>query len=71
MASPRPFTYPFTNEFGVRFDKQVSGNRTFDFSVDGMAHYGLLPELMESYRVSLTNSGDAAIYESMMNSAES
>jgi hypothetical protein len=39
--------------------------------VDGMAHYGLLPELMESYRVSLTNSGDAAIYESMMNSAES
>jgi len=65
------FTYPFTNEFGVTFNPQVTGDRTFSFNKDGFAHYGMLPEQMESYRVSLTNSGDAEIYESMMNSAES
>lgn len=39
-------TYPFTIPgFGV-FDKQVTGQRTFDFNFDGMAHVGLYPDLL-------------------------
>ncbi len=71
MAGAQPFNYPFTNEFGVQFYPEISGNRTFDFSKDGLAHYGLLPELMENYRLAYTTSGDSALYESIMNSAES
>ncbi|TXH65761.1 MAG: hypothetical protein E6Q88_13355, partial [Lysobacteraceae bacterium] len=38
--------YPFTLKgFGV-FDRQVSGQRTFDFNTDGLAHIGLLPDLL-------------------------
>ncbi len=38
--------YPFRLEgFGV-FEKQVTGQRTFDFNTDGLAHIGLLPDLI-------------------------
>lgn len=38
--------YPFTlTGFGV-FDRQRSGQRTFDFNIDGLAHIGLLPDLI-------------------------
>lgn len=63
--------YPFTNEFGLTFYRQVSGNRTFDLNLDGMAHYGLLPDLMASYAQWMRASGREDMYESMMNSAES
>jgi len=61
-----PLTYPFTNEFGLTFDKQVSGNRLFDLNQDGIAHYGLLADQIEDMRQ--RNSG--RIYEAVMNSAE-
>ena len=37
-----PFVFP---GFGT-FQKQVTGKRTFDFNVDGLAHVGLLPDLV-------------------------
>lgn len=65
-AASDPLRYPFTNEFGLVFDKQVSGNRTFDLNKDGMAHYGMLADLMQDVR---QHSG-TEVYEAVMKSAE-
>jgi hypothetical protein len=43
-------TYPFTGLGGVTIDKQVSGQRTYDINVDGVAHYGLYPDWIEDLR---------------------
>ena len=37
--------YPFTIAGFGSFEKQVTGQRTFDFNVDGFAHIGLYPDL--------------------------
>ncbi len=34
---------------GTIFEKQVTGTRTFDFNIDGLAHVGLLPDLMRDF----------------------
>ncbi|PKM22971.1 MAG: hypothetical protein CVV10_01560 [Gammaproteobacteria bacterium HGW-Gammaproteobacteria-14] len=61
-----PLAYPFTTELGLVFDRQKSGNRTFDLNNEGMAHYGLLPDLIEDIR----QRTHPRIYEGIMNSAE-
>jgi len=41
--------YPFRDGlfFGYgQFDRQITGQRAFDFNVDGLAHIGLLPDLV-------------------------
>jgi microsomal dipeptidase-like Zn-dependent dipeptidase len=38
--------YPFTLPGFGTFDKQITGDKTFDFNVDGLAHIGLLPDLV-------------------------
>jgi microsomal dipeptidase-like Zn-dependent dipeptidase len=38
--------YPFTLAGFGTFTKQVSGERTFDFNTDGLAHIGLLPDML-------------------------
>ncbi len=39
--------YPFRSFDGrVRFDRQRTGDRTFDLNTDGVAHYGLMPDLL-------------------------
>ena len=38
-------TYPITVEGFGKFNRQKTGQRTFDFNVDGLAHVGLLPDL--------------------------
>jgi hypothetical protein len=46
-ASTNPLAYPFQAYRGhVTFAQQRSGTRTFDLNRDGMAHYGLLPDLL-------------------------
>lgn len=41
-----PLTYPFTiPEFGT-FYKQTTGLKTYDYNVDGLAHIGLLPDMI-------------------------
>lgn len=46
-----PVTYPFTSfDGGVQFEQQVSGNRVFDYNTDGLAHIGLLPDVIQDMR---------------------
>jgi hypothetical protein len=46
-----PVTYPFTSFAGdVTFTEPSVGNRTLDFNTEGLAHIGLLPELIEDTR---------------------
>lgn len=39
-------TYPFTLPGFGSFDKQVTGFKAFDYNVDGLAHVGLLPDMV-------------------------
>ena len=46
-AAERPLAYPFNGyKSKVSFDREVSGERSFDLNTDGMAHYGLLADLL-------------------------
>ncbi|MGI2899695.1 ricin-type beta-trefoil lectin domain protein [Shewanella algae] len=65
-AATNPLHYPFFSEFGIQFERQVSGNRVFDFNQDGMAHYGMLADHLQDVREQLGGS----TYEALMNSAE-
>ena len=57
-------TYPFTNEFGT-FDKQVTGQKTFDFNTEGLAHIGLLPDMLADAKViGLTDQNLDPLYQS-------
>src|SRR4051812_4809581 len=45
--APAKLHYPFRSFTGrVRFERQHTGEKTFDLNTDGMAHYGLLPDLL-------------------------
>lgn len=61
--------YPFTSFDGaVTFEKQVTGQRIFDFNIEGTAHIGLLPDLIQDMR----NQGMSDEYlESFFRGAES
>jgi hypothetical protein len=60
--------YPFKSFDGaVTFERQRSGERTFDLNKDGVAHYGLYPDWVEDLRV---QAGEA-IVEDLSRSAES
>jgi microsomal dipeptidase-like Zn-dependent dipeptidase len=49
--SPARVTYPFKSLDGaVTVDRQRSGQRTFDYSNEGVAHYGLYAEWAEEVR---------------------
>jgi microsomal dipeptidase-like Zn-dependent dipeptidase len=44
-------SYPFKSYDGtVSFDRQTTGERTFDFTKEGVAHYGLYAEWLEDLR---------------------
>jgi microsomal dipeptidase-like Zn-dependent dipeptidase len=43
--------YPFRGALGdVTINRQVSGQRVFDYNTDGVAHYGLIPDWLENIR---------------------
>ena len=65
-ASHSPMQYPFYTEFGLRFDRQRSGHRVFDLNNEGLAHYGLLADLIQDTR----ERQGGEVYEALMNSAE-
>jgi microsomal dipeptidase-like Zn-dependent dipeptidase len=46
LVANKPLAYPFTLAGFGTFDKQVSGQKTYDFNVDGLAHIGLLPDMV-------------------------
>lgn len=46
-----PVTYPFTSYGGdITFTQPQVGERTIDFNTEGLAHIGLIPELIEDVR---------------------
>jgi microsomal dipeptidase-like Zn-dependent dipeptidase len=52
LDKPNPVTYPFKSLDGrVTFDRQVSGQRTYDVNADGVAQYGLYPDWMQQLRL--------------------
>ena len=64
--APDKVTYPFDGLGGVSIDQQVSGERTYDINVDGVAHYGLYPDWIEDLR----KLGGENIAEDMARGAE-
>lgn len=69
-ATPQrdPLTYPFTSYAGdVTFAQPRVGHRTLDFNTEGLAHIGLLPDLIEDVR--RDGVGDADL-EPLFRSAE-
>jgi hypothetical protein len=59
--------YPFTSYDGsVTFDRQRTGDRTFDYSKDGVAHYGLYADWFADLR----RVGGQALAQDMWNGAE-
>ncbi|UYM03419.1 discoidin domain-containing protein [Solicola gregarius] len=60
--------YPYRSLDGTdRINRQVTGERTWDVNLDGMAHYGLLPDWLEQVRKA---SGGKAT-DDLMHGAES
>ncbi len=46
-AAPSPLQYPFRSYMGdVKFSRERSGERTYDLNADGVAHYGLVSDLL-------------------------
>ena len=61
-------SYPFQALHGsVSFSRQITGNRSFDYNAEGIAHYGLFAEWIDA--VSRAPDGAHAV-ESLFNSAE-
>jgi hypothetical protein len=51
-GAPNPVRYPFKSFDGsVTLDRQRSGERVFDINVDGVAHFGMYPDLIEDMRM--------------------
>lgn len=50
-AAKRPLRYPFKSYDGkVTFTRERTGQRTFDLNHDGVAHYGLMADLLADMR---------------------
>ena len=63
--------YPFTSVDGlVTFSQPKTGNRTFDFANEGIAHYGLYPEWVENFK-QVDALSDDGVMDNFMSSAES
>jgi hypothetical protein len=63
--------YPFNSYDGqVRFYQPETGSRQFDYSREGVAHYGLLAEWVENLSQVDAQRGDE-VMQSFMSSAES
>lgn len=60
--------YPFKGILGGSFAKQKTGDRTFDFNYQGVAHYGLLADFFADVRNTFLTAEE---FEPLLNSAES
>ncbi|MEA2478689.1 MAG: hypothetical protein QOJ07_611, partial [Thermoleophilaceae bacterium] len=64
----KDFTYPFKSYDGkVTFDRQTTGDRTFDYGKEGVAHYGLYADWFNE----LQRLGGKRMAKDMWNGAES
>ncbi len=60
-AKQNPVRYPFRGANGALLSKQVTGTKAFDVNVDGTAHYGLIPDWIQSLRLAAGHDGDALV----------
>jgi hypothetical protein len=59
-AASYPLRYPFRSyDVRVSFGRQRTGTRVFDINRDGVAHYGLMPDLLAN--VERSGAGAAAM----------
>jgi microsomal dipeptidase-like Zn-dependent dipeptidase len=66
-ASRSPLTYPFRAYYcNVRFQRERSGARSFDLNTDGVAHYGLIADLVAD----MQQHGGGPALRSLFRSAE-
>jgi hypothetical protein len=66
-ASQSPLDYPFRGYYcKVTFQREQSGTRTFDLNTDGVAHYGLIPDLLAD----MQQHGGGGAMRSLFHSAE-
>jgi hypothetical protein len=66
-ADGSKFTYPFKSYDGkVTFDRQKTGDRTFDYGKEGVAHYGLYADWFND----LNRLGGAGLAKDMWDGAE-
>jgi hypothetical protein len=66
-AAQAPLVYPFRSFHGkVVFQRQRTGSRTFDLNTDGVAHYGLIPDLLADVQ----QHGGAPALRTLFRSAE-
>ena len=66
-AAQTPVTYPFGSLYcNVRLQRERTGSRTFDLNTDGVAHYGLIPDLLAD----MQQHGGAPAMRSLFRSAE-
>jgi microsomal dipeptidase-like Zn-dependent dipeptidase len=66
-AEQSPVTYPFRGYFcNVTFQREQSGTRTFDLNKDGLAHYGLIADLLAD----MEQHGGGPAMRSLFRSAE-
>jgi microsomal dipeptidase-like Zn-dependent dipeptidase len=49
-ANYPPMSYPFTLDGFGTFDVQVTGKRSFNFNTEGLAHVGLLPDMVQDLK---------------------
>ncbi len=69
-AAAHPLQYPFTTfDGGSTVDRQRTGQRVFDLNVDGMAHYGMLPDWLADLKIA-AGPDAAAITNDMSRGAE-
>jgi microsomal dipeptidase-like Zn-dependent dipeptidase len=78
-GGPSQISYPFTGFGGAVFDKQYSGpapdgneapiGKTYDLNVDGVAHYGLFADWVESAR-SIAGENGPEFLDDMFTGAE-
>ncbi|MGH1564053.1 discoidin domain-containing protein [Mumia sp. DW29H23] len=61
-------TYPFTSvDGGAVLERQRTGQRVWDYNTDGVAHYGMVPDWIESLR----RTAGSAITDDLMAGAQS
>lgn len=69
-AASNPLVYPFATGQGQTVDRQVTGQRTWDYNSDGVAHYGMVPDWVQDMKS--TRGGDgAAVVADLYQGAES
>src|SRR5699024_2562347 len=61
-AAERPVTYPFPTLLGTgTVDRQVTGQRNWDYNRDGVAHYGMIPDWVEDMRTNGCEDGEQVV----------